>query len=147
MRIIKLTRGEVVVVDDDDYKELSKYHWYCMITKDGHRYAVRSEGNKKVLMHRQLMSFPELYVDHINGNGLDDQRSNLRIATNSINQFNRKLLPTNKSGFRGVHLHKKSGKWEAQIRVNQKNVHLGLFTDPVSASEAYKKARAELVGI
>jgi hypothetical protein len=145
---IKLSNGNTTIVDDSDYLELRKYHWSRM--KIGkYQYVARklSDGNHVVLMHRQIMGFPPDYVDHIDGNGFNNTRLNLRPATNSLNQFNRHSQSNNTSGYRGVYLHKLSGKWEARLRLDRKNYYLGLYDSPKDASVAYELKRKELVGI
>jgi hypothetical protein len=89
-------------------------------------------------MHREIMNAPDdLHVDHINGNGLDNRESNLRLATSAQNTWNRDKNKNNTTGFKGVTCDKGRGKFRAQIRVNGKHVHLGWFDDPRKAAVAY----------
>ena len=83
---------------------------------------------------------PDQDIDHINGNPADNRIENLRLADDSTNQANRKRPSTNTSGFKGVTWNAKSSKWQSGIKVNGKSTHLGLFSDPAEAHEAYLSA-------
>ena len=88
-------------------------------------------------MGRFILNPPKtMQVDHINGNRLDNRRSNLRICTQSQNCTSRKPWKENKTGYRGVNL-LPSGKWRAAVKVNQKKIHLGVFDSPKLAARAY----------
>jgi hypothetical protein len=97
-------------------------------------------------MHRFLIGEAGLYVDHRNGDGLDNRRANLRSATNSQNQANRGKSKRNKSGFKGVYFHKPAQKFLASIQFEGKLRHLGLFADPIEAAKAYDAAALEYFG-
>lgn len=133
------------LVDDKDYGELSAFKWYAR--KNGNTfYAARSlkvvGKQTTVLMHAQIMKTPKVMVtDHIvPGNGLNNQRSNLRVCTQSQNLMNQGSQLNNTSGFKGVTWHKGAKKWQAQIRVNKKHINLGLFPTKELAYEAYVEA-------
>ena len=99
-------------------------------------------------MHRMLLNFPE-QVDHINGNTLDNRKSNLRIASLKQNTRNLTTKRKSKSGFRGVFRAPKnyvSRPWKAGIKHNNKNIHLGYFSTPEEAAKAFDKAAKELFG-
>lgn len=109
------------------------------------------------LLHRQYQAhrlawlyhygkWPTEFLDHINGNPADNRICNLREATNSQNQANRKRLTTNTSGFRGVTWNQKCQRWQASIKKDGKNIYLGLYEDAEKAGSAYKAAAAELFG-
>lgn len=121
-KIIRLTQGKVTLVDDDDYEWLNQWKWQFAIN-----YARRTDytnGKKNVFMHRIILDAPNDYrVDHINGDKLDNRRENLRLATFLENAQNSKIRKDNKSGYKGVHWHKASGKWAAKIRVNNRSIH------------------------
>jgi len=109
------------------------------------RYVQISVKNKQYYAHRLAWmyiygSFPSLNIDHINGNKRDNRLSNLREATISENAQNRGKQVNNTSGYKGVYWAKKSKKWEASIRKNNKTIHLGLYATPQEAYEVYKKA-------
>jgi hypothetical protein len=99
-------------------------------------------------MHREVLGVPpHLFVDHINHNGLDNRKANLRPATKSQNCQNKRLGRKNTSSkYRGVHWHRRFGKWQASIRVNRKSIHLGYFTDELEAAKAYDRASSKYHG-
>lgn len=98
-------------------------------------------------MHRAILGCdPALQIDHINGNGLDNRRCNLRFATASENARNRKVRADSASGIKGVRIHPQTGKWNAHIAVHGKRRSLGCFLDKESAVAAYAKASAERHG-
>jgi hypothetical protein len=87
--------------------------------------------------------WPSPEIDHINGDGLDNRWSNLRLATKSQNKANNRRYKNNKSGFKGVSWSVEAQKWHATIQVKGKQIYLGRFTDIREAAEAYRKAAAE----
>lgn len=88
--------------------------------------------------------WPAMFLDHINGDPADNRICNLRVVTRQQNNMNQKLHSSNKTGFKGVCLHRATGKYAASIRYRGRRRHLGLFTDPAEAGEVYSLA-AELV--
>jgi hypothetical protein len=147
MKEIKLTQGKVAVVDDCDYEELSKHKWLAQ--KNGNTFyaerGVRVDGKKtNIKMHRQILGLTKgdgKVIDHVNHNGLDNQRHNLRVCTNTENNCNQQTRSNPKSSkFKGVSRNKGKGKWRAYIKVNQKNIHLGRFTSELEAAKAYNLA-------
>jgi hypothetical protein len=146
MKTIPLSQGRFALVDDIDYESLSSHKW-CM----GKYYAmrtVRAEGNDTTIaMHRQILSFPSgKEIDHINGNQLDNRRSNLRTCTHSENQRNSKRRKNNKSGYKGVCWCSSGNKWKVQLRDNGKVKCIGFFTCLIKAARAYDKAAKEMYG-
>lgn len=129
-RKVKLSNGKYAIVDVSDYASVSKLSWHFRMG-----YATRWNGDS---MHRILMK-PEgrLEVDHINGDRLDNRRSNLRVCTRSQNMRNRKTATRTKSGFKGVAWHKGNKKWIAHLKTGGKTIHLGYFTDKKKAALAY----------
>jgi hypothetical protein len=150
MKFIPLTQGKVAIVDDEDFEKLNRYKWNAgligniwyakrMVTSNGRR--------KDMTMHRQLMKKPSgKFIDHINHDGLDNRRENLRICTRSQNNKNHRKLKNNTSGMNNVHWYKKSKKWMAYIKKDGKKTHLGLFIDKEEAGRAVDKKAKELFG-
>jgi hypothetical protein len=159
MKKIQLTQGKVAVVDDEDYEALSGSRWHA------HRdrrtfYATRGirlpDGRPtKEAMHRIVLSrklrrplVKGEKTDHWNGDGLDNQRDNLRLATNAQNMRNCRRRSTNPSSqYLGVSWHRHTRKWRAQIRADGKKIHLGSYETELAAAqdrEAYIAARPEL---
>jgi hypothetical protein len=138
------------LVDDGDYAYLSKYKWWRLHGKsDKINYAVtvikNSLGQRTfVLIHRLLVGLlncKQKQIDHINHNGLDNRRINLRIVTAQQNAINRRGAQTNsKTGILGVSWSRDHGKWVAQIKTNGKSINLGYFSSMVDAIKARKRA-------
>lgn len=149
MKEIPLTQGMVALVDDEDYEWLDQWKWYAKLVR-GIFYAARSikkENGKPttVYMHHQLIGKKEgRRTDHADGDGLNNQRYNLRHVTARQNAQN-KHTPRS-SECPGVSWHKRIKKWHAQIVVNGKTNSLGYYTDEYDAYLAYRKAVKELMG-
>lgn len=138
---ITLTKGKFTIVDDDDYERLSSHSWYYS------RYAKSGSGRSGTYMHVVIMNPPSgLFVDHINGNKLDNRKKNLRICTHAQNLGNSKIPKNNTSGYKGVVFIKRLGIWRAQIQHSYKMHCLGYFHDIVDAAKAYDKAAIDHYG-
>lgn len=138
MRRIPLTQGKFALVDDADFDYLSQWKWYV-----AHGYAVRTDNrrHRQVRMHRELLQAPSgMDVDHANGDRLDNRRRNIRVCTRSQNVANTFVAKQNRSGYKGVSWKTSNQKWCAQIRVNNRVIHIGLFADIKEAARAYNKA-------
>ncbi|NGM81239.1 HNH endonuclease [Paenibacillus sp. 7124] len=134
-------------MDDEDYGKLSSHKW-CYDRKG---YAVRSapvDGKwTSLYMHRQITECPEgLVVDHINRDGLDNRRDNLRVCRREDNARNNNGRSHNTSGYKGVTWHKQARKWAAQLTSKGVHYHLGLHATKESAARAYNAKAAELFG-
>lgn len=142
-------KGEVILVDDEDFVELSAHSWYV---HEGYaaretKHPLRPGKKYTEYMHRRLLGIPcgdRRKVDHHNENKLDNRKGNLRPCTNAQNLCNRGAQSNNTSGFKGVTWHKRIKKWNAQIMKDGKARSIGYFDDPKKAHEAYCK-EAELM--
>lgn len=149
---IPLTQGQFTIVDEDVYEWASKLKWFAAHWKNGF-YACRggkmTNGIRKPneALHRTIMNPPEgMMIDHINGNTLDNRRDNLRICSNTQNQRNQQLSKRNTVGYKGVSWHQRHKKWIARIRVNNRLIHLGYYTDLIEGAKAYDVAAIKYYG-
>ena len=147
--LIALTQGRQAAVSPEDYDYLSQWKW-CYANGYAKRGVYNAGSKVTVLMHRvvlERMGFKDFKdTDHINRDRADNRRSNLRPATRTENGRNRGPQRNNKSGFKGVHWDKRLGKWQARIRVNGKNIHLGYFDNLQDAISARLSAEAKYFG-
>ncbi len=154
---IQLTRGQITLVDDEDYDYLTQWKWCALYnTSTKTYYVVRNQTHgeyesydtrKMFLMHRVILQVDNSYqVDHVNHNTLDNRKENLRLATISENLRNRNKPKNNKSGYKGVSWKSRDKVWAAQIKIGGKSIYLGSYTTPEDAYDAYKKAAIELHG-
>jgi hypothetical protein len=148
MKTINLTQGKVTLVDDWNYDWLNEWKWYAWKHRNTY-YAVRNisrdDGMQaKEWMHRVIMQTPkEKLTDHQDRNGLNNQEYNLRPATNSQNQYNKKGW--GKSKYKGVCL-RKDGYIISKININHKRIHLGYFKTEELAARAYDIKAQEYFG-
>lgn len=139
MKEIQLSQGLVAQVDDEDFESLNQHKWYAHKAKSGPYYAIRTvyfDGKSIVLRMHQVVS-GQTRPDHSDGNGLNNRRSNLRPATRSQNNANKK---SNGSNYKGVYKPKDWNKYRVQMSVKGKKIYLGGFEDEVEAAKAYDKA-------
>ncbi len=142
--LIPLTQNEFAIVDPEDVEMLDEYRW-GLTAKNQLRYARRKENGKTIYMHREIMNAPAgMQIDHINGNGLDNRRVNLRVCTVKQNQQNASKRAISSSRFKGVAWIRK--KWIARITLNYRTMHIGSYHDEVRAAQAYDEKAAELFG-
>ena len=149
---VTLTKGYEAIIDAADVWLAEGHNWHAVLSRKT-VYAARTSdveaGGKRstIMLHRLIAAPPDtLFVDHIDGDGLNNRRTNLRIVTNSQNQQNRKFNSGNKSGFKGVFLDRKRGQWVAQIKANGQTIYLGRFHALAEAADARAKASANLHG-
>lgn len=136
--LVPLGYGIRAIIDEADAPAVGEYMW-CLKKGSRTNYATtRMSEGKNVMLHRFLLGLTgELpqQLDHINGNGLDNRRANLRAATHEQNTHNSRMPSTNTSGYKGVS--KCAGGWRAMIRINKRNVWLGVFETPEAAHACY----------
>ena len=140
MKKIKLTQGKYALVDDNDFEFLNKYKW-CARRTGSIFYAVRNEDRKTILMHRMIMKpEPEKEIDHIDSDGLNNQRKNLRPCTHQENLRNQRIRKNNKTGYLGVSFYNRTQQYVSFISFQGKSIGLGYFSTAEAAHNAYIKA-------
>lgn len=141
---VPLTQGMEAIIDIEDAALVSGANWYAV--RDQQKFyaqrKIRVDGTRKTLKLHRLVSAVEasVFVDHINGDGLDCRRANLRAATCAQNLWNVGRRANNTSGFKGVNWHPTSQMWQAQIVFNKTRKHLGSFKKKEDAHKAYQDA-------
>ncbi|KQZ49691.1 hypothetical protein ASD54_12190 [Rhizobium sp. Root149] len=138
--IIDTTRNLKIVLDDEDWEQVKRYSWYANAVAGGRFYAyTRLPGGIRIAMHRMLLNPGKgEVVHHVNNDGLDNRRCNLQIVSQSYNirasRFDRVI---------GVHIHKSSGRWRAQLFIDGERRSFGLFKTRQEAEDAIRQARTE----
>ena len=141
IRTIPVGKGKVCTVDEADFADLSRFSWF--LTPRGYVFRTEYRGDlcrRYHSLHRQIMGLThgdKRCVDHINGDRLDNRRSNLRVCTYQENQRNVGRVSRNKSGFKGVCWYSRERKWVAKITADKRTRVLGYFDDPELAREVY----------
>jgi len=150
MAEIVLTQGKVALVDDEDFSYLNQYKWYA-VKAEGRYYARRAlpkvgEKQDHILMHQALLKCPKgKETDHVDGNGLNNKRGNIRPCNHHENLMNKKGHGKT-SIFKGVSKRKTLRRFRAQIELNGKSIHLGYFDTAIEAAIAYNETAKKLFG-
>ena len=144
MAALKLSSGDLALVDNEDFELVAQYTWFLFVSR-GHPYVCAWVEGQRVFLHRFITQAPKgVYVDHKDGDGLNNRRANLRRATQGQNAANQRLSKANTSGFKGV---SRNGRnWLAQTKVGGKYMYLGTYRTPEEAAQAYDATVIELHG-
>ena len=144
MKEIKLSNGMVTMVDDENYEHLNKFKWHSQ--KGRYTYYVIRHGNKEnttIRMHREIMNpQKKMEIDHIDHNGLNNQKYNLRICTRSENHMNE----DHKGKLKGSYYERKYGLFKSRITHNGKDIFLGYYKTRIEAAVAYDRAALKYFG-
>lgn len=140
----KKAAGRCAIIDDSDYELIFGYRWYVSSERASGVVYARTGGKPQFYMHRLITGYA--LTDHINGNGLDNRRINLREANPKENARNRKPWSGCSSQFKGVSWNKANEIWRAAIYYDGKIVHLGCFEDEQDAARAYDAAARDMYG-
>lgn len=143
IRQIPLTQGKFATVDAVDFRSLFKHKWHAFKNNNCGWYARAKIGGKRVFMHNYLLGAKG--VDHKDGDGLNNTRLNLRVATPTQNARNRRVKPSATSRYKGVYLFR-PGVFRAMIGRDSKQVSVGFFPNEVDAAKAYDEAAKEFHG-
>jgi hypothetical protein len=148
-------KTDTTLIDECD-EELNQFNWYAAKDKYHHSaYAIRHEDGHIIKLHRMIAArmFGEAaligkVIDHIDGDGLNNVRSNLRLATQTQNKRNARKPKHNTSGYKGVWYDYNSRRtpWRACISFDNKTLHVGKFTEPEAAARAYDEAARKYHG-
>lgn len=146
-RWIALNRG-FALVDADRFEELNAFVW-SVSGRDG-KHVARGREGKTLWLHHAVLGIPtSVHVDHKDGNGLDNRKSNLRVADNSLNHANigkmkRRRAATSK--YKGVHWRKDRSRWSAELKIRDRSIKLGCYATELEAARAYDAAALQHFG-
>jgi hypothetical protein len=144
---IRLTRGKYALIDAADFERVNQYKWFCDFADYAARDIKITGKHKRVWLHRWLLEAKKgEIVDHVNQDTLDNRRSNLRFCTIKQNCRNARLPVSNTTGYKGVRAGKTGKNFSAFIKVNRKQIHLGMYSTRKEAAKAYNRAALKYFG-
>ncbi len=133
-----------VLIDKEDYFLIAEKNWF-IVKRGSKQYVVTNTKEGQIYLHRYLLKAnEEQIIDHINGNGLDNRRLNLRFCTSTENNQNRRVIKINKTGYKGVQL--RGTRFTSKIIVNKKDIWLGTYLTVEEAAQAYNAAAIKYFG-
>jgi hypothetical protein len=142
--------NNIIYFDIEDYDKIMKHDWYVVkIANKFYVYTgiVNNKKNTTLKMHRLIMDNPlNMDIDHINGNGLDNRKVNLRICSRAQNSRNQGIKKNNTSGYKGVSYRKDRKKWRSYIVLNNKQFNLGHHSTAIEAAKAYDNVAVKYHG-
>lgn len=138
----------IVLVDDEDFEKLNKYKWYLHTKGYARRRGTMIKGvlSKSIYIHKEILNFPELIIDHKDGNKLNCQKSNLRLSTNSQNAANSNKFCKATSKYKGVYWSSRDKVWISEIRINKKRIYLGRSHNEHEAAQLYNNGAIKYFG-
>ena len=141
-----IIKNDVIFYDEEDAPIISLHVWQVNIERNN-KYARTNVKGTSVRMHRLILGVtnPSIFVDHINGNTLDNRKCNLRLCSNAQNLHNRGANKNNPTKLKGVTIFEKN-YYRARITAFGKAIHLGLYKDPMAAAQAYNEAAIKYHG-
>src|SRR3990167_1985734 len=152
MQQLPISKGKITIISDEDYTQLAQHKWRVYINS-GKLYAARWEKGKTmktrkhIKMHQVIMNpLKGLIVDHIDGDGLNNRRDNLRIVSNRQNTINRRKSVGTSSQFKGVYKAKNTIKWRSYIKTNNRQIYLGMFDTEHQAALVYDLWAKDMFG-
>lgn len=148
MKQIPLTQNKVALVDDDDFEIVNQFKW-CFHQGYADRFTHYDDNKKQhhISLHRFIMNAPvHLQVDHLDGNGLNNQKRNLRLATHQQNAFNSEVQKNSGTGYKGVTWRPSNNTFQCRIRKDNKRIHIGIFKTKEEAALAYNQAAIKYHG-
>ena len=150
--LLQMSNG-VTLIDDSDYLATANHKWYC--TRNCQTYYVTASNlvnGKRLMLHRYLLGVTDrkVQIDHINGNGLDNRRMNLRFCSTSENHANQFHIYGLTSKYKGVHWDKQKSKWSAKVHKTidgkKRKFYFGFYANEIDAALAYDKGAQDLFG-